>query len=564
MKATAKIIIETLCILVLFGTQILLAIYLQNFTLYADETLRLFPLLVSLTPVALIYLLARFAFPPLLTTALISTTLMVLSLVNNMKLALTNDPLSWSDISSTANASVIWHYLSLQHVGILLAAIVLCILALRINPYNMLSKHGIALNLTACLLIAPIALCSYSDLISQSFAVQTDKLSKKLGVYYISWDWPVNIERNGLPLHLVHTSRRAIPAEATDAQASAFTSLQAPAIADSSRPKNIIFILCEACWHDEQHFKSAFTPLANAGFKEIRSVSPVYGGATVNATFELLTGLPSAGALSGVIYQEYAPLISNSAHTLPRYLRAAGYNTTEEHNHGKQFWKRDIVSPKFGFDKFVGLEDMGQSVTINWADDEILFDHAFNELQKNRSNFMFLTTVSTHGPYPFIDDYGQGYYLSKLSHAIQRVAAFAERVKAYDNNALIMVVGDHKPALNTFFYKEGIFSKDQFETIGETNGEFTFSANSSPEIRGDVPVYIMGKDEARISQFVEKSKGKPFFCLSQLLDNDFINSGVPAYNFAKQNSICANGARMGYKAIVSLYPDWLYSLSILK
>ncbi|QHF29746.1 hypothetical protein PspR32_18845 [Pseudomonas sp. R32] len=428
----------------------------------------------------------------------------------------------------------------------------------------MLSKRGIALNLTACVIIAPIALCSYSDLISQSFAVQADKLSKKLGVYYISWDWPVNIERNGLPLHLIHTSRRTIPTEATEAQASAFASLQGHAVADNNRPQNIIFILCEACWHDEQHFKSAFLPLVNAGFIETRSVSPVYGGATVNATFELLTGLPSTGSLSGVIYQEYASLISNSAHTLPRYLKAAGYNTTEEHNHGKQFWKRDIVSPKFGFDKFVGLEDMGQAVTINWADDEILFDHALSELKKNQSNFMFLTTVSTHGPYPFINDYGQGYYLSKLSTAIQRVAAFAEKVKAYDNNALIMVVGDHKPALNTFFYKEGILPKDHFDTVGETNGEFTFSANSAPEIRGDVPVYVLGKDAGRVNQFVEQSNGKPFFCLSQILDTDFINSGVPAYNFANEHSICTNEANMGYKAIVSLYPDWLYSLSILK
>ncbi|MNJ13142.1 Sulfatase [compost metagenome] len=565
MKIPSNTYIEGICVLFVCATQLVSGLYLQNFMFYADENFRLIPTLLSITPVILLYLLLRFLFAPLLSALITSATLLVLSIANRVKLSLTNDPLSWSDLSSTANASVITHYLTLPQWLLLLAIAAALLLAWKINPRKRTSLRGTVTRLIACLLLMPIPLYLYGDMISRTAAAESLKLAEKLEATYISWDWELNIERRGLPLHLAHTSRRRIPAAPAPQDVMAFENLRNIPENIGGRPRNIIYILCEACWHDDYHFAAPFAKLEALGFKQTRAISPVYGGSTVNATFELLTGLPANGALSGVIYQEYASIISPAAHTLPRYLRDMGYSTLEEHNHGRRFWRRDVVAPKFGFDQFISLEDMGHAVSILWADDKILFDRALSDLQKNKgNNFLFLTTVSTHGPYFFNNDYGQNNYSERLAIALDRVATFAAQVKALDPNALIVVMGDHKPALNKFFYEEGILPRDQFDTIGATNEDFSFSAQSSQELRGDVPAYIYYGNETQLDTVLKNTMGRPFFCLSQAINDELLNIRLPAFEYARQNAICSNFKPGDYKKAISMFPDWLYSLSILK
>ncbi|MDD2055964.1 LTA synthase family protein [Pseudomonas sp. GD03860] len=557
--------VESISILSICAAQLASGLYLQNFMFYVDENLRSLPILLSVTPVILFYLLLRFFFAPLLSALTTSATLWVLSIANRIKLSLTNDPLSWSDLSSTANASVITHYLTLQHCLLLLAILLTLLFAWKINPRKKTSLKSTISRLIACLLLAPIPFYLYGDIIGRVTAAEGLKLAEKLEATYISWDWELNIERHGLPLHLAHTSRRRIPDTPTSQDVLAFENLRHAPERIEELPRNIIYILCEACWHDEHHFAAPFAKLEALGFKQTRAISPVYGGSTVNATFELLTGLPANGALSGVIYQEYASLISPAAHTLPRYLRDIGYRTLEEHNHGRRFWRRDIVAPKFGFDQFISLEDMGEKVGILWADDKILFDRALSDIQKNKgNNFLFLTTVSTHGPYFFDNDYGQKNYSERLANALDRIATFVTQVKLLNPSTLIVVMGDHKPALNKFFYEEGILPRDQFDTIGATNEDFSFSAQSSEELRGDVPVYIYYDEKAQVDTLVRNAMGRPFFCLSQVINDELLGTRLPAFEYARQNSICSDFKPGEYKTAILKYPDWLYSLSILK
>ena len=170
---------------------------------------------------------------------------------------------------------------------------------------------------------------------------------------YSSWDWKVNMKNNGLLLHLVQTSFRTIlnkPEPATYTQWTQFKKT-------SSIPatKHIIYILCESCWYNKHLFSELFQPLLDEGFISLRGISPVYGGGTPNAEFEMLTTLPALGVLNGVIYQEYGELLSETTNTLVTLLRNRGYQTLAFHNSTKEFWRRMEVLPKLGFNQFYSI-----------------------------------------------------------------------------------------------------------------------------------------------------------------------------------------------------------------
>lgn len=565
MKIASTKSLNLTCILIVFFTQILLAYHLQNFSFLSDGKIRYLPILLSTFPALLLFITLRFIAPLLASTIITTSLLIVLSIANNIKISLTNDPLSWSDVSSTANVSVISHYLSPTHIIILTTFILVLVIAWIVNPQEKCSKRTSGLRLAAFILLATTTFNPYADMLDKRVGLYISGAAENLGISYISWDWPLNIERNGLPLHLVQTSRRRVPPAPSPSQIAEFEKLVSYPTTTSKRAETIIFILCEACWHDEKHFKQPFEKLTTLGFQEARVISPVYGGSTVNATFELLTGLPANGALNGVIYQEYADIISKSAHTLPRYLKKQGYQTTEAHNHGRRFWRRDIVSSKLGFDEFIGLEDMGHTISVFWADDAILFDHALNILKKNTGpQFLFLTTVSTHGPYFFDGDYGERNYADKLSIAMDRISRFITQVDEILDDTMIVIVGDHKPALNKYFFEEKVLPRDQFESIGSKNEDFSFATNSSQEIRGDVPSYVRLPTRIASTRLAEQIHGKPFFCLSQILNDETLKLPVPAFVFSQKNNICENYKTGDYEKTISMYPDWLYSISILK
>lgn len=71
---------------------------------------------------------------------------------------------------------------------------------------------------------------------------------------------------------------------------------------DVIRPKYFIYILCESCWNDKWHFKELFNPLIDEGATSLRTISPVFGGGTPNAEFEMYTGLSSKRIFNGIIF----------------------------------------------------------------------------------------------------------------------------------------------------------------------------------------------------------------------------------------------------------------------
>lgn len=570
-KTVSKVSIELVCLLVVAVTFVACgkALAGYSFRYGGFPYYRFFDIGVSCLPAVFVYALHRLFLSPVASSVSVSLVILALSYANHVKTSLTGEPLSWTDVSGGANISIVIHYVSLHLALAACAALSLLaflfvrfewsLLAHRLTVYR---KRYIAL---AILVVIASGASFREKTAADGVSYAGYRFFEALGAKYDAFQWQTNVERNGLGVHLVQTSLRHMPAEPTAAEEALFRVLTTTESASSDRPRTVVMILCESCWYDGSHFQGIYEPLIQRGFTPFRGIAPMYGGGTVNSAFEMITGLPARSeVLTGVIYQEYAPVISDDAYALPRYLGQNGFRTVSMHNNLGRFWHRNVVSPKMGFDEFHDIEDMGIKPSTEWADDSILFSSALRELDadKGKPIFMHLTTVFTHGRYERRGDLGEGHYQEKLRKSISSLAAFIDDLQARDPTALVLVYGDHKPQLTSFFVREGVLSADLFETMGEFDTDFRFADDADRKVIGDMPMWIMGPDRTKVQKFVRMADARPFFCIATFFDRVFLSSGLPAFKFG--GPICGDYPQQGYEGTVSKYPSWLFSKSILK
>ena len=567
---------ELTCYAIVMLAQFLLGHFLQGFGFFnSGYNLRLFAIILSVMPVITAYTLIRFLFPPLLSTVMVSATLTIISIMNHVKTSLTNIPISFSDLINTGNISIVAHYITPTQVILIIGFLIILGFAFKINTYRKRTNLVLVIQVVVLLLSLPLTLIPHIKIINVELDKKVSFYLNSLGSRYMSFDWVSNVKENGLPVHLIQTSVSSLPDEPSEENLASFNQLLSTESSSDVRPSHIIFILCEACWHDTEHFNQPFSQLTELGFREFRAVSPSYGGNTVNASFELHTGLPANGILPGVIYTEYSSAFSDHVDTFPQHLKKVGYKTIVAHNHIKTFWRRNIIKPKLGFDKFVSIEDMNyhpdQSADSHaWVNDKVLFDSALKELEeKDTKKYLFLITVYTHGSYVAKNDFGESDYYHRLTTSVTDIADFAKNAIKNNPDTLIFIVGDHKPALTRFFYENKIIPKENFNQsinngseLANHNEDFLFATNASNAVIGDVPAYIYHPDKLKTEEFIKKANGKPFFCVSQILNEEFANVQVPVFWYTKNNGICERYEPKKYKATVKEYPGWLYYMTL--
>lgn len=537
--------------------QLILLAHFQGFVFFQGETLRLAPLLFTLSGPLTLYLLCRYLLRPWPTAILVTALSYLINKVHQTKQSLSNTPLTWSDLTQADNLSVVSHYISFWHIVMVGAFFLIVLATQKLSSPSKPTKKSLAIALGTGL----ICLIPYYQYLLPSHADTINNYLSKQDIHYISWNWPENITKNGLFGHLVWTSLRHIPPHPNEDEKKRYETLNTPdaSLTPSSSPQNIIFILCEACWHDDNHFNDLFTGLTQQGYTPFRAISPVYGGGTVNATFELMTGLPANGALNGVIYQEYAALFNNNIPSIAQALKASGYKTFAMHNHDGDFWQRRVINPKLGFDHFYSIENMANGGP-GWARDKVLFDKALETMQRDKhaKHFMLLTTVHTHGAYWYREDFGENYYREKLSRSLQDIENFTNRVKELSPDSLILLISDHKPALSQYFYHHELIPREYFYTTGKKDTDFSFIRSAPQEILGDVPGYIY-YDARNLAPILNDM---PIYCLPQIINQATLRTHQPVFRFAAENNLCVTNSEYNYRDRNNLYPPWLYSLML--
>lgn len=516
-----------------------------------------------LIPAYALYYILRSVIGGNVSVAITSLTILLLGSINKIKMAASGEPLVFYDLLAVHQGAQLTIYANRMLVCIALAlALVLAWAFLSIFRRKGRLWYSWKAGLFGVVLVI-VSLFPYYP--------QTLNLRERLKfgfsdiaqIQYLPWDMPANLRQNGMPFHLIFTSVKHTIRHYSAAELAAFeTKLSFRKVSkhpSSWLPKTLVLVLCEACWGSRSEGYAAFSTLRERGFDAVDMIAPVYGGGTVNSEFEMLTGLP-AKKLTGIVYQEYHKEISAQGITLPAALKARGYGTIAIHNYHRTMWRRDQVLPKLGVDRFIALDNMDYEGSEYFPTDDILFRKVDSILaERVDPTFVLAITVSTHGPFKEVDgDGGGGDYSRRLQRSLAEVERFARNLDATHSDYLMVIFGDHKPAIAKYFFDKKIFPASLFRKLGHSNDEFRFKfgVQESKAIIGQVPVLIKSsKAFGDYNEFLEKIDGKPLFCFMPELDA-WLNSDLdPSFSMMKRN--CEREG-LRYSNYKDFYPEILY------
>lgn len=253
-------------------------------------------------------------------------------------------------------------------------------------------------------------------------------------------------------------------------------------------PRNVHIIVLES-FLDPRLFtelKFSQTP-AHPGFtkrfdnKLGFSISPVFGGATAQAEFEVLCGVPAFEKLSSV---EFNVFTGSPAYCLPGLLNKLDYRTTASNAYKPNFFNAipgyqgmgfgELHFPKEFYAATESYIRFGQPGTEDYMFDGDLFEQnlAFvqQHLQSNKGKplFNYLMTIYGHTPHlldphtrpeiiktssKFQDDHLQR-VTNQFYYRTQAISEYIDKLLAMDKNSLIILLSDHVPPLhygpNTF------------------------------------------------------------------------------------------------------------------
>ena len=341
------------------------------------------------------------------------------------------------------------------------------------------------------------------------------------------WNQPENFQRRGLALHIAQESVRTLskvgkaPSEREVAGALAELPLAPPDIAALSGdagagPRNVHVIVLESFfdplvlgeeWVPEDPFPPEFRALW-AETEESVALSPVFGGYTANAEFEVLCGFPVTE--NAVFFEGW---LRREVPCLPSVLREAGYRTVASHPNVPGFWNRTHAYRLTGFDEYLSLSSFDTSDSVG----NILLDHSYYEQVFEQLGpldeapiFNYMLTYHGHLPYPNSEDYPDRVSAGRddapllhgyLNHLWYKSRDLMERLallRAEDPDALIVIFGDHLPFLgpNYGVYDEVLslpagrdaFDGEQFETLVSTP-LIVIDGERGPLALGRLPLY---------------------------------------------------------------------------
>jgi phosphoglycerol transferase MdoB-like AlkP superfamily enzyme len=348
------------------------------------------------------------------------------------------------------------------------------------------------------------------------------------------WNQPANYQSRGLPIHLLQETARALarrvpPPTAPevdqalrlvmgDRTGEFIRVTQGATSVGLAQPKrNLHMIVLESFWDPMVLTASQLSsdPLdpefrrlwAHAEHSHL--LAPVFGGYTANTEFEILCGFPVTE--DNVFFENG---LKRDVPCLPRHLGEAGYHSLASHPNAASFWNRVNAYRRLGFetywaDRDFALDDMNRA----FLSDESLYRQVMERLAEThggpRPVFNYLLTYFGHLPYPLNERRPEvitaaarhevvAAYANTLYYKSRELMAFLRELRQADPDALIVLFGDHLPALTPNFggYTEsgllakqrGDFTDPMFRTLVETP-LILIDGERGPVAVGDIPAY---------------------------------------------------------------------------
>lgn len=232
--------------------------------------------------------------------------------------------------------------------------------------------------------------------------------------------------------------------------------------------RNVHVVLLESVWDITllDRYRSSRSPLdprflalwESAGRPYV--LSPEMGGATANAEFEALCGLPAPRNSVA-----FVNLMRNPSPCLPAMLARLGYRTVASHANLASNWNRVRAYDNAGFDLYrpisaFELDDLEGGLLADGS----FFRQNLQYLDENRAEgplFNYLVSLSSHWGFvrnterrpdlvtispadaPVLQAYANA-----VAYTTEAFMDWAEAILARDPDALIIAFGDHSPSLD--------------------------------------------------------------------------------------------------------------------
>jgi len=526
-------------------------------------------------------------------TLLLSGVLIVgFQLANGAKLAVLGTPTSPDDFINIKNLFYLvegWQRIAMFAIILLPAVLTLWLVRWRkLTTWITLVLLGLGVTAVA----------------ANSKAVQ-QQLDRQFGNSV--WNQPENFKRRGLALHLTQESVRTLAKVGKTPTANQVADISGELPENSIdttqlAQRNVHLILLEtffdpmtlgAEWVPEDPFPPEFRKLwASTDNSEI--LSPVFGGYTANAEFEVLCGFPVTE--NAVFFEGW---LRRDVPCLPAVLSQAGFHSVASHPNVAGFWNRTHAYNLTGFDDYYSKSQYDTSDSVGtFLLDHSYYEQTFELLEPLTQGPVFNYMVTYHGhlPFPGNDNYPDrikaGHedetllhgYLNQLWYKSRDLMAMLEKLRRDDPDALIVLFGDHLPFLgpNYGVYDEVLgLPEDRDEFTGEML-EFLVSTplividgERGPLALGKLPLYrlpslilkLLGSENGGMFDWTANPDGKtirPVYGMHISIGDDSVLICEPDDQSKPGCQVSANWMKRTRTLIADIFTGKQFSLEKLK
>ncbi len=203
---------------------------------------------------------------------------------------------------------------------------------------------------------------------------------------------------------------------------------------------------------------------------------PSFGGGTANTEFEVLTGINLDNFGPGE-YPYKTIMLEESVESIAYNLKNQGYSAHAIHNHTGNFYDRDKVYPRMGFDSFQSKEYMYdfETTPYGWCKDKVLTEEIMNALtytdeengiDENNPRFVWTVSVQGHGAFPSEPVAGSDnvikiksdkftepelcalqYYINQVWEMDMFLGSLISALENRKRPTLLIAYGDHLPSI---------------------------------------------------------------------------------------------------------------------
>lgn len=308
---------------------------------------------------------------------------------------------------------------------------------------------------------------------------------------------------------------------------------------------------------------------------------PSFGAGTANTEFEVITGMNLDDFGPGE-YPYKTVLRNNACESICYYLAEYGYTNTALHNNEGDFYSRNTVFSRLGFDTFVSLEyfEEYEKNPIGWPKDKCLIKEITGILDSTKKqDFVYSISVQGHGDYP--EDTtgmelpitvsnnnltgnpdGFEYYVNQIHEMDSFVAELIAELEKRDEKTVLVMYGDHLPTFD--FTDDMLENGDIYQTQYVIWNNFDLKLEDRDIQSYQLASYVMNSLDM-VGGFISKlhvasmnsDDQKKYLDNLKLLEYDILYGACEAYDGVNPYRI--TNMKMGYKPIKVLNAKNVYS-----